>query len=59
MPITQKAIHLAWQFACEHQHPQKVEQIYLNTLAVLVVADYFKILDIETDLTQCDSWNPV
>ncbi|MCC3583522.1 MAG: DUF1822 family protein [Microcoleus sp. PH2017_37_MFU_D_B] len=59
MPITQKAIHLAWQFACEHQHPQKVEQIYLNTLAVLVVADYLKILDIETDLTQCDSWNPV
>lgn len=59
MPITQKAIHLAWQFACEHQHPQKVEQIYINTLAVLVVADYLKILDIETDLTQCDSWNPV
>ncbi|WP_293366810.1 DUF1822 family protein [Microcoleus sp. CAWBG50] len=59
MPITQKAIALAWQFACEHQYPQKVEQIYLNTLAVLVVADYLKILDIETDLTQCDSWNPV
>lgn len=59
MPITQKAIRLAWQFASEHQHPEKVEQIYLNTLAVLVVADYFKILDIETDLTQCDSWNPV
>ncbi len=59
MPITQKAIHLAWQFASVHNHPQKVEQIYLNTLAVLVVQNYFKILDIETDLTQCDSWNPV
>jgi hypothetical protein len=59
MPITQKAIRLAWQFASEHQHPQKVEQIYLNTLAVLVVGSYLKMLDIETDLTQCDSWNPV
>jgi Protein of unknown function (DUF1822) len=59
MPITQKAIRLAWQFASEHKHPQKVEQIYINTLAVLAVGDYLKLLDIETDLTQCDSWNPV
>ncbi|MEG4385288.1 DUF1822 family protein [Microcoleus sp. N9_A2] len=59
MPITQKAIRLASQFASEHNHPQKVEQIYINTLAVLVVGDYLKLLDIETDLSQCDSWNPV
>ncbi|MEG4003410.1 MULTISPECIES: DUF1822 family protein [unclassified Microcoleus] len=59
MPITKKAIRLAWQFASEHNNPQKVEQIYINTLAVLAVCDYLKILDIETDLTQCDSWNPV
>lgn len=59
MPITQKAIRSAWQFASAHNHPQKVEQIYLNTLAVLAVQDYLQILDIETDLTECDSWNPV
>jgi hypothetical protein len=59
MPITQKAIRQAWQFAAEQGNPQKVEQIYLNTLAVLAVRDYLKILDIETDLTECDSWNPV
>ncbi|MEG3935001.1 MULTISPECIES: DUF1822 family protein [unclassified Microcoleus] len=59
MPITQKAIRLAWQFASEQRHPQRVEQIYLNTLALLAVRDYLTILDIETDLTQCDSWNPV
>ncbi|MEG4446797.1 DUF1822 family protein [Microcoleus sp. AT9_B5] len=59
MPITQKAIRLAWQFASEHNHPQKVEQLYLNTLAVLAVCDYLKILDMETDLTKCDSWDPV
>lgn len=59
MPITQKAIRSAWQFASAHNHPQKVEQIYLNTLAVLAVQNYLKILDIATDLTECDSWNPV
>ena len=59
MPITQKAIRLAWQFASEQRHPQRVEQIYLNTLALLAVRDYLTILDIETELTQCDSWNPV
>ncbi len=59
MPITPKAIHLAWQFASAHNHPQKVEQIYLNTLAVLAVQDYLQILDIETDLTECDSCNHV
>lgn len=59
MPITQKAIRLAWQFASEQGHPQRVEQIYLNTLALLAVRDYLTILDIETDLTECDSWNPV
>ncbi len=59
MPITQKAIRSAWQFASAHHHPQKAEQIYLNTLAVLVVKDYLRILNIETDLTECDSWNSV
>jgi hypothetical protein len=59
MPITQKAIRSAWQFASAHNHPQKAEQIYLNTLAVLVVQDYLQILDIETDLTECDSSNSV
>ncbi|MEG4346661.1 DUF1822 family protein [Microcoleus sp. A003_D6] len=59
MPITQKAIRSARQFASEQRHPHRIEQIYLNTLALLAVRDYLTILDIETDLTQCDSWNPV
>lgn len=58
LPITQKAIRSARQFASEQCHPHKKEQIYLNTLAVLAVRNYLKILDIETDLSQCDSWNP-
>ncbi len=59
MPITQQERQLAEQFASQQRHPQRHEQVYLNTLAVLAVRDYLKIIDIETDLTQCDSWNPV
>ncbi|MEG3845969.1 DUF1822 family protein [Microcoleus sp. herbarium19] len=59
MPITQKARQLAEQFASQQRHPQRHEQVYFNTLAVLAVRDYLKIIDIETDLTQCDSWNPI
>lgn len=59
MPITQKARQLAEQFASQQRHPQRHEQVYFNTLAVLAVREYLKIIDIETDLTQCDSWNPV
>ncbi|MEG4353023.1 DUF1822 family protein [Microcoleus sp. LAD1_D5] len=59
MPITQKAIGSARQFASEQRHPHKKEQVYLNTLAVLAVRDYLILLGIETDLTNCDSWNPV
>ncbi len=59
MPITQKAIRSARQFAAEQRHPHKKEQVYFNTLAVLAVRDYLTLLGIETDLTNCDSWNPV
>jgi hypothetical protein len=58
MPITQKAMQLARQFSAQQRHPQRREQVYLNTLAVLAVHDYLEILSIETDLTECDSWNP-
>ena len=59
MPITQKELQLANQFATQQRHPKRHEQVYLNTLAVLAVRNYLKIIDIETDLTQCDSWNPI
>ena len=59
MPITQKELQLANQFASQQRHPKRHEQVYLNTLAVLAVRNYLKIIDIETDLTQCDSWNPI
>lgn len=58
VPITQNSLEFARHFATQQRHPQRQEQIYLNTLAVLAVHDYLKILSIETDLSQCDSWNP-
>lgn len=58
MPITQNALEVARQFADQQRQEQREEQVYLNTLAVLAVRDYLTILSIETDLTQCDSWNP-
>lgn len=58
MPITQNSLHIARRFSSQQRHPQRQEQVYLNTLAVLAVRDYLTILSIETDLTQCDSWNP-
>ena len=59
MPITQKAIETANKFAAQQPNPQKAEQVYLNTLAVLAVNDYLQLMEIETNLAQSDSWNPV
>ena len=58
MPITQNSLQIARQFAAQQRHPQRQEQVYFNTLAVLAVHDYLEILSIKTDLTECDSWNP-
>lgn len=59
MPITQKAIETANKFAAQQPNPQKAEQVYLNTLAVLAVNDYLQLMEIETNLAGSDSWNPV
>jgi hypothetical protein len=59
MPITRKAIQTAEQFAAGIPHPQKSEQVYLNTLAVQAVHDYLQLMGIDTNLQQSDSWNPV
>jgi len=59
MPITQEALQIAEQFAREQPTQQKALQVYLNTLAVYSVNNYLRIMDISTDLTAGDSWNPV
>ncbi len=58
-PLTQTTIKIAEQFAKEQPTAEKSRQVYLNTLAVLVVRDYLEMLDIPTNLNNSYSWNPV
>lgn len=58
VPLGQEAHALARQFAAEQATPQKGKQTYLNTLAVYAVHSYLKWLQIESDLSQGDSWHP-
>lgn len=59
LPISQSARITAQQFANQQPNSEKAEQVRLNTLAVWVVNDYLKMMDIPTDLQASDSWNPV
>lgn len=58
VPLGRKAHAIAGQFAVEQATPQKGKQVYLNTLAVYAVHSYLKWLQIESDLSQSDSWHP-
>lgn len=57
VPLGREAHAIAHQFATEQITPQKGKQIYLNTLAVYAVHDYLKWLQIDTNLSQSDSWH--
>ena len=59
LPITAAARKRARQFAHQQQDPHKVEQVYLNTLAIWVMHDYLHLMGIPSDLEAGDSWNPV
>ena len=59
LPITTEIINVANQFASRQSTPTKAEQVRLNTIAVSVVNNYLKMLDVPTDLANSDSWNPV
>jgi hypothetical protein len=58
VPLGQQAHDLARQFAAQQTTPTKGKQVYLNTLAVYAVHQYLKWLQVDTDPTQGDSWNP-
>lgn len=57
--ITQAARQFAAQFAAQQPNEDKAQQVRLNTLAVCAVNNYLKILGIPSDLSNCDSWNPL
>lgn len=58
VPLGKDAHCWAEQFAAEQATVQKGKKVYLNTLAVLVVHSYLKWLQVQTALTQGDSWHP-
>jgi len=57
LPISQAARRTALEFANQQPTATKANQVRLNTLAVLVVQDYFQLMEIPTDLTAGDSWD--
>lgn len=59
LPITRQNRQIAKQFAIGQATKEKAEQVWLNTLAVLVVNNYLTMLGIDTDLAKSDSWNRV
>ncbi|MEM9926934.1 MAG: DUF1822 family protein [Cyanobacteria bacterium P01_D01_bin.50] len=59
IPITEANRSKARLFAQEQFNPEKIEQVYHNTLAVLVTNNYLQMLDLETSLQQSHSWNAV
>lgn len=59
LPITTEMRSIANQFAQQQPTKEKAEQILLNTIAVSVINNYLNMLDIETNLSESDSWNPV
>ena len=59
IPIAQANRNKAKQFAQEQSNSEKREQVYHNTLAVLVTNNYLQMLDVPTSLQQSHSWNAV
>ncbi len=56
-PITEADRQQALRFSQQQMTTEKAEQIYRNTLAVLVVEHYLKMLEIEADRSKSHSWN--
>ncbi|MEM7556342.1 MAG: DUF1822 family protein [Cyanobacteria bacterium P01_A01_bin.84] len=58
VPLGIEAHQIASQFALEQSTPEKGKKVYLNTLAVCAVHTYLKWLQIETDLSFGENWEP-
>lgn len=58
VPLGGEAHATAGEFAAQQATPEKGKRVYLNTLAVYAVHSYLKWLQIETNLSQSDSWHP-
>ncbi|HIK06066.1 MAG TPA: DUF1822 family protein [Trichormus sp. M33_DOE_039] len=49
----------AYQFAEQQPTLERSQQVYRNTLAVLVIQHFLQLLGIETDLAASHCWNPL
>ncbi|MBD2353269.1 DUF1822 family protein [Tolypothrix sp. FACHB-123] len=49
----------AYEFAQQQLTQERSQQVYRNTLAVLVTRRYLQLLGIESDLEHSHSWNPL
>ncbi len=58
IPITKSERQIALTFAQQQPTCEKAQQVYLNTLAVLVVKHCLDVWEIPTDLEVSHSWNP-
>lgn len=59
VPLSTSAHQLAQQFCQQHSSPQKVKQVYLNTLAVAAAEFYLGCMGIETNWQDSHSHDPV
>ncbi|MEZ2232572.1 DUF1822 family protein [Microcoleus sp.] len=57
--LSKQAHQDAHKFASQQSTPEKVKQVYTNTLAVYAVRHFLQWLGIETDLSAGDSWHSV
>ncbi len=48
----------AQELAAEQPTPQKRKRVYLNALSVYSVHSFLQWMEVETDLSAGDSWNP-
>jgi Protein of unknown function (DUF1822) len=59
LPITDRALESARQFAQQQATPTKAERVSLNTIAVCTVNNYLEMMGFDTNLSGGDSWNPI
>lgn len=59
LPLTTEFKQIAQKFAQQCPLSEKAVQIRQNTLAVCAVNAYLQLLDIDTNLSASDSWNPM
>ena len=59
LPITAEFKQIAQSFVQRCPFPEKAPQIKQNTLAVCAVNAYLQLMDIDTNLEESDSWNPI